>query len=380
MPKAIRTMRALMAVTFAATLASAARAGDFKPLTEEQIAKLPHVQQKLVAPPAFPEHEQVATGGFKVVEIRFDVEEKQITLDDEGTKTWVFAYNGTVPGPMVVAHEGDYVELTLHNKAKNVLQHNIDFHAATGALGGGGLTLVNPGETVKLRFRATKVGTFVYHCAPGGVMIPWHVTKAMNGAITILPRNGLKDGNGKSIRYDRAYYIGEQDFYIKKGEGGKYKRYPDATSSMGDDLEVMKTNNPSHVVFNGKAAFLTGANAMKAKVGETVLFVHSQSNRDTRPHLIGGHGDYVWERGSFNDKPQTDLETWFIAGGSAGAAIYKFRQSGVYAYLNHNLIDAVLKGAIAHVVVEGAWDDDLMKQTQKPTSADGKTTDGAAHE
>ena len=43
------------------------------------------------------------------------------------------------------------------------------------ALGGAELTLVNPGEQVVLRFKATRAGVFVYHCAPGGDMIPWHV-------------------------------------------------------------------------------------------------------------------------------------------------------------------------------------------------------------
>jgi nitrite reductase (NO-forming) len=51
------------------------------------------------------------------------------------------------------------------------MEHNIDFHASTGALGGGGLTHVTPGAETKLRFKATKPGVFVYHCAPGGVMI-----------------------------------------------------------------------------------------------------------------------------------------------------------------------------------------------------------------
>ena len=94
---------------------------------------------------------------------------------------------------------------------------------------------------------------------------------------------------------------------------------------------------------------------MKAKVGETVLIVHSQANRDTRPHLIGGHGDYVWEEGKFANPPAKDLETWFIRGGSAGAALYTFLQPGVYAYVNHNLIEAVELGATAHFVVEGDW-------------------------
>ncbi len=84
------------------------------------------------------------------------------------------------------------------------MQHNIDFHASTGALGGGALTLINPGEQTTLRFKATRAGVFVYHCAPGGPMIPWHVVSGMNGAIMVLPRDGLKDGKGKPLHYDKV--------------------------------------------------------------------------------------------------------------------------------------------------------------------------------
>ena len=123
---------------------------------------------------------------------------------------------------------------------------------------------------------------------------------------------------------------------------------------------------PSHVVFEGKVGALTGKNALKANVGETVLIIHSQANRDSRPHLIGGHGDYVWETGKFANPPHVDQETWFIRGGSAGAALYTFRQPGVYAYVTHNLIEAVMLGATAHFKVEGKWNDDLMKQVKPP--------------
>ncbi len=362
---------AVLALAFlASALSVTAKAGEYPPMSEAAIAKLPVVEQKMVPPPGLPEHDQIAKGGFKRIKVSMEIVEKQITIDDKGTKVWVMAYGGSVPGPMIVAHEGDFVEYTLINKATNTLEHNIDFHNSTGYLGGGALTKVQPGEQVTLRFRCTKVGVFVYHCAPGGIMIPWHVTHGMNGAIMILPRKGLKDNKGKSIKYDRAYYIGEQDYYIKKGPGGKYKSYGSVAESMGDDLEVMETLIPSHVVFNGKAGSLLGANAMKAKVGETVLFVHETAIRDTRPHLIGGHGDFVWERGSFNDPPATDLETWIIAGGSAGAFTYKFLQPGVYAYLNHNLIEAVMKGAISHVMVEGEKRDDLMK-ADRPADTQG---------
>ena len=88
--------------------------------------------------------------------------------------------------------------------------------------------------------------------------------------------------------------------------------------------------------------------------------------RDTRPHLIGGHGDYVWETGKFSNPPETGLETWFIRGGSAGAALYKFLQPGIYAYVTHNLIEAAELGATAHFKVEGKWNDDLMTQVKAP--------------
>jgi len=346
--------------------ATPARAQAVPSLTETEISKLPRVTQEMVAPPFLPRHDQVAKGGPKVVEVRFVIEEKKMVLDDDGAEIWALTFNGSVPGPMIVVHEGDYIELTLVNPETNAMEHNIDFHAATGALGGGGLTHVLPGEECVLRFKASKKGVFVYHCAPGGAMIPYHVAHGMNGAIMVLPRDGLKDQNGARIKYDRAYYVGEQDYYLAKDPDGEYMKYETAGEDFADYMETMATLLPSHIVFNGAVGALTGENALKATVGETVLVIHSQANRDTRPHLIGGHGEHVWAGGSFADAPQTDLETWFIAGGAAGAMTYTFKQPGIYAYVNHNLIEAILKGAAAHFKVEGNWNNDLMKQVKKP--------------
>ena len=64
--------------------------------------------------------------------------------------------------------------------------------------------------------------------------------------------------------------------------------------------------------------------------------------------------------------PAHGLGTWFIRGGSASAAIYTFKQPGVYGYLTHNLIEALELGALAQVVVDGEWDDGLMTQVQAP--------------
>lgn len=346
------------------------------PCKGEADLKLPREKVTLVAPPFVQAHEEVDKSGPKILEFKLTVVEKPVVIDEAGTTIPGMTYNGSIPGPLFVVHEGDYVELTLVNPATNTMAHSIDFHAATGGLGGGALTLINPGEQTILRWKATRAGVFVYHCAPGGSMTPLHAINGMSGAVMVLPRDGLRDRSGKLLRYDRVYYIGENDFYVPRGDNGKFQSFTEAADFFPKSLEIMRKLIPTHVVFEGKVGSLTGKNALQAKVGETVLIIHSQANRDSRPHLIGGHGDYVWETGKFHNPPEKGLETWFIRGGSAGAALYTFRQPGVYVYLSHNLIEAVELGAAAHFKVEGQWNDDLMKQVSAPgpiPSVDGAT-------
>ncbi len=303
---------------------------------KDKIDLLPRQKLDLVKPPFFPEHSQKAIGKPKIIEVELTVQEKKWTLDNDGTEIIALTYNGSVPAPLIVVHQDDYVELTLKNPSTNTMEHNIDLHAATGALGGAALTTIVPGEQAVLRFKADKIGAFLYHCAPEGSMTPYHVTHGMTGAILVLPRDGLKDENGRDLKYDRAYFVGENDFYVPRDENGNFKTYDSAGEDLADWIESMQSLTPTHVVFNGRVGALTGKGAMTANVGENVLFLHMQGNRDTRPHLIGGHGDYVWPLGSFANPPLRDVETWFVPGGSVGAAMYRFRQPGVYAYLNHN--------------------------------------------
>nr|WP_294894592.1 copper-containing nitrite reductase [uncultured Pedobacter sp.] len=354
----------LFILSVSACTSSTTNNSVFKPSENENGDYLKHIKQQLVAPPFLPKYEQQVSGNPVVVEVTMTIQEKQLMIEP-GVKIWALTFNGSVPGPIIVVHQNDYVQLTLINPATNTLTHNIDFHAATGFMGGGELSLVNPGEQVTIRFKATKSGVFVYHCAPGGLMVPLHVASGMNGAIMVLPRDGLKDENGKPVHYDKAFYVAEQDYYLTKDKAGKFKEYKTPADGFPDMLERFKTLTPSHIVFNGAVGSLVGKNALQAKVGDKVLFITSQANRDTRIHLIGGHADLVWLGGSFNDKPATNYETWPVAAGSAVAALYQFRKPGSYAYLNHNLIEAFAFGAVAQVKVTGKVNDDLMKQISK---------------
>src|SRR5262245_42977363 len=109
---------------------------------------LPRQKVELVTPPFVHPHEQETKQPPKIMEFRLVAEEKQIVIDDQGTKLQAMTFNGSIPAPFMVVHEGDYVEVTLVNPKTNSMQHNVDFHAATGASGGGDLTLINPGEEV----------------------------------------------------------------------------------------------------------------------------------------------------------------------------------------------------------------------------------------
>ena len=325
---------------------------------------LQRVTQELVAPPNLPKFDQVDKDGPKVIQVTMTVIEKKIEVKP-GDSIWAFTYNGSVPGPMIVAHQNDFVELTLKNPATNSQTHNIDFHAATGEMGGGDISLVNPGQQVVFRFRCTRAGVFIYHCAPGGTMTPAHSVSGMNGAIMVLPREGLKDENGNSVKFDKAYYFAEQDYYLPKDKDGKVLNIATPQESIKDIQESMKSLQPTNIVFNGREGSMIGKNALTAKVGENVLFITSQANRDTRIHLIGGHADLFWPGGKFNNKPYTDFETWAIPAGSAAAALYKFREPGTYAIVNHNLIEALVYGAVGQIKVTGNFDSTLMKVIKK---------------
>jgi len=334
------------------------------------LADAESVDQELVAPPFLPDHDQVASGPPRIVNIRLEVFERETEIAP-GVFVWQMAFNNSVPGPMPVVFQWDWVNLTLVNgttdtvgfqqtASSNMLVHNIDFHAATGALGGGALTAVAPGQEVGLLWRAVKAGVFVYHCAPGGIMVPYHVVTGGNGAILVLPREGLRDGYGDPLRYDRAFYFGEQDYYVPMNADGTSRRFSDFAAQMGPMLEVMQGLKPTHIAFNGSYGALTQDIRLEAEVGETILMLHSQANNPSYPHLIGGHGDWVWPYGKFNTRPDEGLESWMVVAGGSAAAAYTFEQDGVYAYLNHNLIKAFLYDAKAFIHVTGGWNDDLM--------------------
>ena len=70
----------------------------------DDVAALPREKVTLVAPPFVHAHEQVATGGPKMVEFQLTIKEQPVVIDGEGTILQAMTYNGSIPAPMMVVH------------------------------------------------------------------------------------------------------------------------------------------------------------------------------------------------------------------------------------------------------------------------------------
>ena len=143
---------------------------------------LQRVTEVMVPPPSLPKFDQVDKDDPKIVQVTFEVQEKKIEVAP-GDSIWAFTYNGTIPGPMIVVHQNDFIELTLKNPSTNTQTHNIDFHAATGALGGGDISLVNPGAT-------------------GNIQIQMHQTRSI--CLSLCPRR-YYGAHPRYFRYEWRY-------------------------------------------------------------------------------------------------------------------------------------------------------------------------------
>ena len=307
-----------------------AHGGTTAPVAAGSVARLPLPE---VAPP-------VGQRGPTTVKYAVEVKEVVATLDDGVTfEYWTFG--GTVPGPMLRVRQGDMVELTLTNNASSQVQHNIDLHAVTGPGGGAEATMVAPGESKAFKFQALNPGVYVYHCAVAPVA--HHISNGMYGLIVVEPPQGLP-------KVDREFYVMQGEMYLKGNRGDKGLR--------AFSTEKMLAEQPEYVVFNGSAGALTGDNALKANVGETVriFFGVGGPNITSSFHVIGEIFDRVAsEGGAYEDQSRwlTNVQTTGVPAGGATTVEFKVEVPGKYVLVDHSLGRA-LKGAVGILQVSGA--------------------------
>lgn len=286
-----------------------------------------------------------------VVEIEVVAKEVVAEMADGVTVNY-WTFGGTVPGPFMRVKEGDTVRLTLHNDPSSLHHHSIDLHAVTGPGGGAAATMVAPGESKTITFKALNAGLFIYHCAYPNVAN--HMAHGMYGLILVEPKEGLPP-------VDKEFYITQGEFYTSGSLGRKGLQL--------FDPQAMLDGKPQYVVFNGKVGALS--NNMTANVGDTVrMYVGNGGvNLISSFHVIGEIFDHVYREGDLVTPPAESVQTTLVPAGGATMVEFTVDYPGNYVLVDHAL-SRLDRGAWGVLHVEGPAD---------PAIFDGNIEEGHGH-
>jgi FtsP/CotA-like multicopper oxidase with cupredoxin domain len=154
----------------------------------------------------------------------FDLSVIETTLEvAAGQNVKVWAYGGTVPGPIIRATAGQKIKVSMTNHAQ--IAHSVHFHGTHDVLQDG-LERVGNGNDREYRFEAGPPGLHPYHCH-----VPpyaWHLRKGMYGAMIVDPQEPRPAAHefvlclcGFDTDGD-----GRDDIYTWNGLAGYYERFP----------------------------------------------------------------------------------------------------------------------------------------------------------
>lgn len=293
----------------------------------------------------------VVYGEDGMVEINITTREVIAEMADGTTfNYWIF--DNTVPGPFLRVKEGDTVRLTIHNDETSLHPHNIDLHAVTGPGGGAAATIVAPGESKTITFKALNAGLFIYHCAFGNPGL--HMTHGMYGLILVEPKGGLPP-------VDKEFYIVQGEFYSEGGMGREGLQLFDTQDYLD--------GKPQYIVFNGRTGALM--DNMTAEVGDTVrMYVGNGGvNLVSSFHVIGEIFDRVYREGDLVTPPAQGLQTTLIPAGGAVMVEFKVDYPGNFVLVDH---------ALARVD-RGAWGVLQVTGEADPAIFDGTIETGGGH-
>src|SRR3954451_21399431 len=135
-----------------------------------------------------------------------------------------WTYNGTVPGPIIRATEGDTLRVRFLNQGSH--PHTIHFHGIHPANMDGVFEVVESGGEFTYEFEARPAGFHPYHCH--ATPLKKHIHKGLYGAMIIDPKQPRPPAqelvmvmNGYDTDGD-----GGNNFYTVNGRTFYYAKYP----------------------------------------------------------------------------------------------------------------------------------------------------------
>lgn len=160
----------------------------------------------------------------KVHEYELVVEEDKLHEVAPGIKMPVWTFNGSVPGPVIRAREGELIRVKMINKG--AVPHSIHFHGVHAAEMDGVFGLVPPGGSFTYEFVAQPYGVFPYHCHANPASK--HIHNGLYGMMIVDPKEGRSPAKElamvmSAFDLDRD---GEADFYAWNGKAFQYADNP----------------------------------------------------------------------------------------------------------------------------------------------------------
>jgi nitrite reductase (NO-forming) len=157
-----------------------------------------------------------------VREVEIHVEEKLIEVAHEVfVEAWT--YNGTVPGPIIRATEGDILRVHLENHTGH--PHSIHFHGAHRPEMDGWEPIPPGGDTV-LEIEAGPAGLHPYHChtAP----LAEHIARGLYGMMIVDPPGGRPDAQEVALILSgfSNEQVGRNGVVAWNGVAGFYHDHP----------------------------------------------------------------------------------------------------------------------------------------------------------
>lgn len=282
----------------------------------------------------------------------------------------VMTFNGTVPGPLIIASQGDTLKITLRNDGN--LVHSLNFHAGFGpseALSG----IVKSGENKTWTMRVNYPGAFLYHCDGDNLNGIWeHIADGMYGGMVV---RGQSD-------------VPAKEFFVTFSEVYDSNIVPQFASNQSTlegndqlpgsfDMSKFIDKKPDLVLTNGmafkyipwigtQARIILNSNAqvMHAKAGElTRWYIFDAGPRNS---IAFNFGAGLLKEVSYNDPNANDGdnsasgaivnrqaydEIVEIPPGSGRIVEVTFPEPGMYFGNDHD-VGSILKGAGFVVIVD----------------------------